>query len=50
MLQRLKTLQAGFLRLVWLKFAVTFLGYFFAVVVQIAPPAELANLPEDTSP
>ena len=50
MLQRLKTLQAEFLRLVWLKFAVTFLGYFFAIVVQIVPPTELANLPQDTSP
>ena len=43
-------MKAEYFSLIWLKFAVTFLGYFFAVVVQIAPPTELATLPENTSP
>ena len=50
MLTRLKSLKAEFISLIWLKFAVTFLGYFFAIVIQFVPPAELASLPEDTSP
>ena len=50
MLKRLESLK-GILRdpLYW-KFAVTFLGYFFAIVNQLVPPPELAPLPESTNP
>ena len=34
----------------WWKFAVTFAGYFFAVVNLIVDPADIATLPDDASP
>ena len=50
MLERLKSLKAEFLSLIWLKLAVIVLGYFFALINQFVPPAELAPLPDETTP
>ena len=49
MLARLKSLKVELPNPIWLKFSATFLGYFFAIVIQFVPPTELATLPEDTS-
>ena len=50
MLAHLKSLKVEFVSMIWLKFAVIFLGYFLAIINQVVPPADLAPLPESTDP
>ena len=46
MLKRLKSSKGELVNLLWWKFAITVLGYFFALVNQLAHPSDLAPLPE----
>ena len=47
MLTRLNSLKGELLKPLWWKLAVIALGYFFALVNQVVPPADLAPLPDN---
>ena len=49
MQEKLKSLKGEPLNPLWWKSAVIFLGYFFALVNQVAHPTDLAPLPETTT-